>query len=132
MKRDVMQERSSIPGPAAATALLVEPDRRARGQIAGWLRDAGYGIQEAESFEQARARLQAAPPDVLVAGLRLGAFNGLHLIITARAARPELRAVLLTSTEDAGLAAEALRSDAVYLVKPILRDAFLAAVAKIS
>jgi DNA-binding NtrC family response regulator len=124
------QDRSSIPGPLAATVLVVDPDRPARAELLGWLRDAGYAIREAATFEEARRLLQTMPPDVLVAGLRLGAFNGLHLIISARAVHPELRAVLLTSSEDAALAIEAERTDAACLVKPILRDAFLAAVAR--
>ena len=117
-------------GPLTAIVLVVESDARARGQIADWLQDAGYVIQEADTFERARRLLHVTPPDVLVAGLRLGAFNGLHLIISARATHPELRAVLLSSTEDAALATEARRSDARYLVQPIQRDLLLAAVAE--
>lgn len=125
-----VQDRSSIPEPLAPTVLVVDPDRLARAELLGWLRDAGYGIQEAATFEEARLLLQTVPLDVLVAGLRLGAFNGLHLIISARAAHPELRAVLVTASEDAALAIEAERTEAACLVKPIRRDALLAAVAR--
>ena len=123
--------RRSATGTATPGAvLIVESDSRARAEMARWLRDAGYAMREAATFEEARLLLQAMPPDVLVAGLRLGAFNGLHLIISARAAQPELRAVG-DIDEDAALAIEANRGEAAYLVKPIRRDAFLAAVRRI-
>ena len=77
-----------------------------------------------------RQVLAARPFDVLVVALRLGAFNGLHLVITARAAYPELRAVLTTSADDRALASEARQVDAACLVKPIVRDALLTAVAQ--
>ena len=128
---DGLPERSSIDGHGGTAAVLVvDPDRRTRAERAGWLRDAGYAIREAASFEEARHLLAAAPPDVLVVRDRLGAFNGLHLIISARAARPALRAVLLTSADDPTLEAEARQAAAACLVKPILRDALLAAVAQ--
>jgi DNA-binding NtrC family response regulator len=126
-----MPDRLSIQSAAAgpATVLVVDADGPARGQMAEWLRGAGYATLEAAAFDQARRLLAAGPPDVLVVGLRLGAFNGLHLVITARAVHPALRAVLTTSAEDAALEREARQADAAYVVKPILRDALLAAVA---
>jgi FixJ family two-component response regulator len=65
---------------------------------------------------------------VLVAGLRLGAFNGLHLVINARAARPTLRAIVVTAADDATVADDAREAGAVYLTKPVRRGALLAAV----
>jgi two-component system response regulator RegA len=128
-----MPDRLSIPaGPPApaATALVVDPDERARGEMADWLRAAGYATREAQAFEEAR-RVLLAPkaPDVLVVELRLGAFNGLHLIISARAAHPNLRAVLTTRADDVAVGVEARQADSAYLPKPLRRAAFLAAVA---
>src|SRR2546425_12968900 len=108
-----MPDRSSIepngPGgaPAARTVLVVDPDGAARSEMAAWLRAAGYVTFEADAFEEARQLLAARPFDAMVVGLRLGAFNGLHLVITARAAHPALRAVLTTSADDRALASEA-------------------------
>jgi DNA-binding NtrC family response regulator len=125
---DFMPERSSIV-QQFMTVLVVDPDAGIRSEMVDWLRAAGYGTREAESFEDARRLLAAAPPDVLVAELRLGAFNGLHLVITARAAWPHIRAVLTTTARDGALAGEARQIDAAYLIRPIGREAFLAAVA---
>ena len=143
----IMPDRSSIKGmdgtgraAAAATGtavvappgtvLVVDPDGGVREEIAAWLRGAGYVTVESDRFDDARQVLAARPFDVLVVGLRLGAFNGLHLVITARATHPALRAVLTTSAEDRGLGDEARQADAVCLVKPVGREALLAAVAR--
>jgi DNA-binding NtrC family response regulator len=126
-----MPERLSIPHDAPATrgtVLLVDPDHGTRAEMADWLHGAGYATLEAEAFDEGRHLLASRAPDVLVAGVRLGAFNGLHLVITARSARPDLRAVLTTSADDGALAGEARQAGAVYLVKPIGRETFLAAV----
>jgi DNA-binding NtrC family response regulator len=125
-----MTERrlASGPIPATATVLIVESDHRTRAEMAHWLRDAGYAAREAATFEEARAALASAPPAVLVASLRLGAYNGLHLVISARAARPALRAVVVTNADDSAVADEAREAGAVYLAKPIRRHALLEAV----
>ena len=124
----LMPERSSISQPTT-TVLVVEPDGDGRAELIGWLRTAGYATREADSFEDARRLLASDPPDVLVAGLRLGAFNGLHLVITARAAWPRIRAVLTTSAEDGSVAEEARLIDVACLTRPISREGLLAAVA---
>ncbi len=123
-----MPDRSSIL-QHHATVLVVDPDGSTRAELSGWLRGAGYTTREADSFEEARRQLGDDPPDVLVAGLRLGAFNGLHLAITARAAYPDIRAVLTTSTEDGSLAREARQIDVAVVTRPIRRETLLAAVA---
>jgi DNA-binding NtrC family response regulator len=112
----------------ATTVLVVDPDSAARREIAAWLRDAGYAPQEAATFEEARRALATARPHALVAGLRLGAFNGLHLVITARAAHPTLRAVVVTAAEDAAVARQAQQAGAGYLIKPLHRGALLDAI----
>jgi DNA-binding NtrC family response regulator len=112
----------------AASVLIVESDPSARAEMAHWLREAGYAPREAATFEEARVALTTAPPAVLVAGLRLGAFNGLHLVLSARAARPALRAVVVTTADDSTVAEAAHEAGAVYLTKPIRRGALLDAI----
>src|SRR6188472_925109 len=125
-----MPDRRLASGTAVATAtvLIVESDPDSRAEMAHWLREAGYAAREAATFEEARAELASAPPAVLVAGLRLGAFNGIHLVISARNSRPALRAVVVTPADDSTVADEAREAGAVYLTKPIRRRALLDAV----
>src|SRR4051794_25881349 len=124
-----MTATTDDPTAPATTVLVVDPDRSVRSEVGGWLRDAGYALLEAATFEEARRVLASAAPDVLVAGLRLGAFNGLHLVISARAKRPSLRAVLVTSIDDAAVADEARRVGAAYIRRPVGRGALLEAIA---
>jgi two-component system response regulator AtoC len=110
--------------------LVVEPDAGIRALLVSWLRDSRYTAEGAASFEAARRVLSRRPPDLLITDVRLGAFNGLHLVITTRASRPALRAIVITAVDDAALRAEAMEADAGYLVKPVTREALLDAAAQ--
>jgi len=122
-----MHERSSIEPPPSARALVVDPGRDARARLAAWITAAGYATRTAASFEEARHLLEHGGTDVLVTNLRLGPFNGLHLVITARLIAPAIRAIVLTMpAELATVAAEADPLGAVCLASPT-REALLAA-----
>ena len=58
-------------------------------------------------------------PDLLIADERLGAFNGLHLILRGRAEHPTMRAIVATAVKDPCVEAEASRMHALCLVKPL-------------
>ena len=73
-----------------------------------WLRNAGFDADSVATFEEARPRLTPASPDVLVADVRLGEFNGLHLAIVGRELRPALMAIVV-GAPDAVFAKEAER-----------------------
>ena len=50
----------------------------------------GHLVAAASSFPQARQLLQAVSPDLLIADIRLAAYNGLHLSILSRVDHPHL------------------------------------------
>ena len=77
-------------------ARLVEP-----------LRDAGYDVIVATTFEAAKQRLAARPPNLLIAASHLGLFNGLHLVVRGHLDYPEMSAILTADTKDPVLEAEA-------------------------
>jgi PleD family two-component response regulator len=106
-------------------ALVVDPDVRARTSAGLWLTEAGFYVCQATDFEAGRRALDAARPAVLVTAARLGPYNGLHLIITARAARYPIVTILVTQEDEDGVRREAARLDAGYLVKPLERESFL-------
>lgn len=54
-------------------------------------------------------------PDLLIAGVRLGRFNGLHLASRLRADYPSLPIIILGQEGDAVLAAEAIQLQARFL-----------------
>ena len=79
------------------------------------LSDAGYDVITAATFQDARRILRESPPDLLIADVRLGSFNGLQLVIGAQHRIPS---IVITGYADAVLEAEARRGGAEYLVKP--------------
>ena len=93
--------------------LLVEPDDVVRGILEG----AAASVARVEShrrFETARASVLGAPFDLLVTNLRLGAFNGLHLVYLSLS-RPQMpRAIVFSDGPDAGLGREVQRAGAFY------------------
>ena len=93
--------------------LLVEPDRALRERLrsaAGRFRhidgDAGFPV--------ARAHLFSTPYDRVVTNIRLAAYNGLHLVHLAAAARLPARFVVYSDARDIALAREAQRAGAFY------------------
>jgi DNA-binding NarL/FixJ family response regulator len=67
-------------------------------------------------FETARARLGRAPFDLLVTNVRLGAYNGLHLVYLSSYAQGAPRCIVYSDERDSGLAREVQRAGAFYEV----------------
>jgi DNA-binding NtrC family response regulator len=107
---DAMTE---VPG-----VLIVEDDRASLDGLVALMAGAGYRVTGAPSFEEGRRAL-AALPDVLVTDVRLGAYNGLQLIIRGRALNPRLHAIVVTGHSDVVVRREAERLDAIHLEKPV-------------
>jgi DNA-binding response OmpR family regulator len=96
--------------------LVVEDDRSARTGLLQLLAGEGYVALGAGTFEEGRHLLRTERPDLLIADVRLGEFNGLQLIIGQEAAP---RTIVVTGFADAVLEADARRAGAYYLLKPI-------------
>lgn len=99
-------------------ALVVVADPSLGEQLVEWLPDAGYTARVVRSFAVGRAELDSASPDLLVAEIKLGAYNGLHLAIRARS-RGVKTPVILLGDPDAVLQAEAERHQSAYLTMPV-------------
>lgn len=92
------------------------------------LRDAGYDVTGAATFEKGRDALKAGPA-LLIVDVRLGAYNGLQLIIRARSDRPDIPIILVTGYADAAVRSAADLWGATYLEKPVEPARLVAAVA---
>ena len=99
--------------------LIVDDDEAVLDMFTGILRQAGHDVTSFSLFESAKAYLSAAKPDVLISDVRLGAFNGLQLVVFAKLQHPEMIAIVLTGYDDPVLRTEAAHAGASYLVKPI-------------
>jgi DNA-binding response OmpR family regulator len=100
------------------TVLIVDSNPAALSDTASAFRDAGYHVTTTASFESAKWRLRTVPPDLLVTDVRLGDYNGIHLVIRGRTDDAGLQAIVTDTTRDRVLEADATTQGAIYLVKP--------------
>ncbi len=101
------------------TVLVVDSDLLALALTVGVLRQAGYVCTSATSFADARARLADTSPDLLITAVRLGAFNGLHLVLGRFLSDRSRRAIVTDVAHDPVLERETRRVGAVYVVTPV-------------
>ena len=93
--------------------LVAEPDNEIRmnfQQAAGPATE----IIASRDFVTAREWLLQQPPDILVTNVRLGAYNGLHLIYLAGAHNSSIRTIVYAGYYDLSLIAEAQRAKAFF------------------
>src|SRR5712671_5452402 len=92
-----------------AHILLVDCDPNALRRVGTCLSEKGYGVAAASSFEAARKQFDAVNPDLVVAAVRLEAFNGLHLAAWLRYNRPTVPVIITHTSHDLVLEADAQR-----------------------
>jgi DNA-binding response OmpR family regulator len=112
------EQAGSIP----RTILVVEDDSATRLGLELLLKRAGYDVVATHSVAEGQRALEEAAPDLLIADVRLGAFNGLQLIAMNPLPIP---AIVMTGFDDPVLEADARRLGAEYLLKPIVPAALL-------
>ena len=108
---------------AAALARIVEP---AASSSRG-----GMDVTLCSDFFDARSRLRAAPPALLITALRLREYNGLNLVYLAASAGLSTRSIVYTEATDTGMAREIRAAGAFYEVRrrlPVVLPAYLSAV----
>jgi DNA-binding response OmpR family regulator len=106
--------------------LIVEDHEATRLGLETLLTNAGYVVLSASTFRDGRRSLAEQVPDLLIADLRLGEYNGLQLVAAAPLAVPS---IIVTGFPDLVLEAEAMKLGAHYIAKPIVAEAFLALIA---
>ena len=108
---------------AHSRALVVAPTPELAQSLVGWLASRGYDVLLLTDFAAARQELDARPPRLLVTELKLGAFNGLHLTLRARARCPGVSGIVIGEA-DCVLQAEARQQHVRYLVPPFDESTF--------
>ena len=104
-------------------ALVVAPTPEIAQSLVYWLTARGHEVVLLNDFAAARRELDARPPSLLVTELKLGAFNGLHLTLRARARFPGVSAIVIGEA-DCVLQAEARQQHIRYLVRPFDESTF--------
>jgi len=123
VEREVERDREPV--------LLVDTRCATLRRLGDGLHRVGHTVIEADSFFAAKHSLATHHPAVIVTNVRLGAFNGLHLVHLARAVRPDLCAIVIDSTADALLQDEADRVGATYLIEPVHAPALIRIIATV-
>jgi DNA-binding NtrC family response regulator len=115
---------------ARSHILLVEPHDASRAILRAAVRSLAY-VETHATFETARARLGVVPFDFLVTNIRLGAYNGLHLVyLVSTIENAATRAIVYSEVHDLALAREAQLAGAFYETRqtmPITLTAYLRA-----
>jgi two-component system response regulator RegA len=121
---------SAPPGAVEArpTLLLVDDDAPLRERLARALDQRGFAVTTADSVGAGVKLAGSAPPDFAVVDLRLGDGSGLDVVAALRAARADVRVVMLTGYGNIATAVAAVKAGAVdYLSKPADADTIAAA-----
>jgi len=99
--------------------LIAEDDPATLSGLASYVHAAGYSVVPAPSFTEARRLMPFVRPDVVVADIRLGEYNGLQLVVQAGSLESPPAVIVTSGFEDPVLCAEAERLGATFLLKPI-------------
>jgi DNA-binding response OmpR family regulator len=98
--------------------LIVDDDQQYLDGVREWLDGAGYETIVASTFEEAKRAIETSAPHLVLLDIRLGAFNGLQLMISTGRVR-RIPAIVITGFDDPVLRADAASFGARYLVKPV-------------
>jgi DNA-binding response OmpR family regulator len=101
----------------AKRVLVVEDDDAARAGLVRLIASRGHEVFAAATFEDGKRLLKMHHPDVLITDIRLGAFNGLQLLLSDS---EHTQAIVATAFSDHVLEAEARKLGAHFLLKPIV------------
>ncbi len=108
--------------------LIVDDDRHLLDSMGSWLVEQGYRVSLASNAEEARKMLADRVHDLALIDLRLGADDGLELLVECKKHHPDVVVLLMTgyATVDTGI--EAIRAGAFdLLTKPLIDDEILLA-----
>ena len=116
---------------ASPIAVVVDADHVELRKTERLLEEAGFVVIALDSFAEAKAVLIAIAPELIVADIKLKAFNGLHLAALAAVTRPGVPFLTTHDIHDAVLEADAVRLGAAYVLKTDARTEIREAVAQV-
>jgi len=103
--------------------LLVEDDQSLSQLLAEELEMDGYEVLQAAGLDEARARLQAQRPALIVSDLRLPDGDGMQVLAFQQAEYPGIPFIVITAFGTVDQAVEALKAGADdFLTKPLSTD----------
>lgn len=112
-----------------APALIVEPVLSDALFLVATASSLGFHVTVADNFQEALDRLRV-PPVLLIADIRLGEYNGLHLVMRGKSIRRDLAAIVTSAVADSVLQSEAEQLGTTFLLKPITTEELRAAICR--
>ena len=109
--------------------LFVDPDSLAAATSEQALVQTGYRVVPVGTFEEATREISLDYPDLLVTKVRLGSFNGLHLLLRYRAEHPDVPVIMIGTSDDR--TADVTRFGAEFVTSPVEPASFLELVASL-
>lgn len=104
--------------------LVLDDDAPLRNRLSRALEKRGFAVTLAASVGEAMEVASNSPPAYALVDLKLDDGNGLDVIEALRAARPDMRIVLMTGYANIATAVAAIKAGAIdYLPKPADADA---------
>src|SRR5262245_23714138 len=101
------------------TLLIVDDDTTSRKIYCACLEPEGYNILEASNGNEALEIIEREPVDVVLTDVVMEGMDGMELLACARAVRPKMRAVVMTSQRTPAAIIGALRNQVCdFLTKP--------------
>jgi DNA-binding NtrC family response regulator len=119
--------RPDVAATAGGWIMLIGGDEDDRPVIASAVRRLGLTLAVAEDFHEAKRVLAAQPPDLLITHVRLGAYNGLQLVLRGKATHPAMAAIVVSDEPDPVLERDVAEMDATLVIKGADCDAWVAA-----
>jgi DNA-binding NtrC family response regulator len=98
--------------------LIVYPDKNNASPLLQACQEAGYEAEVVTNFEAAVDIVATHCPDAVIAAVRLGRFNGLHLAMRCHALQADLPIIIVGAGSDASLAADATSCDVQFVTSP--------------
>ncbi|MEK7469722.1 MAG: sigma-54 dependent transcriptional regulator [Planctomycetota bacterium] len=103
--------------------LVVDDDKDNRDIVAENISRWGHSVDTAGSGEEAIAKYSAAPSDVVISDIRMGAASGLDVLKRVRALTPDAIVILMTGYAGSDTAIDAIKAGAFdYVTKPFKYD----------
>lgn len=109
--------------------LVLDDDEHTLAGIVELLRDSGYTVTAAATYDAAKRLLALGTYDMLIADVRLRGFNGLNLVRQCYADHPGMGLIIISGYDEQMMELEAGRYGAEFVRKPIRPAAFLESVA---
>ncbi len=103
-----------------ASILVVDDEERMCRSLSSLLAKEGYGVATAADGEEALRRYQEAPPDLVIADIKMPGLDGIGLLEKLRESNPEVMVILMTGYASLESAVAAVNVGAYdYIMKPI-------------